>query len=61
MDFTTTFSVSQGWAGRITRYMAARPNGAPEQLQTATARAVRGATLLKRASAAATFNQCTEG
>ncbi len=34
-----------------------QPECTPEQLQTATARAVRGATLLKRASAAATFNR----
>lgn len=37
-----------------------QPDCTPEQLQTATARAVRGATLLKRASAAATINR-TEG
>lgn len=34
-----------------------QPDCTPEQLHTATARAVRGATLLKRASAAATINQ----
>lgn len=38
-----------------------QPECTPEQLHTATARAVRGATLLKRASAAATINQRTEG
>lgn len=39
----------------------AQPGCTPEQLQTATARAVRGATLLKRASSAATINQRKEG
>lgn len=38
----------------------ALPDCTPQQLHTATARAVRAATLLKRASAAATIN-CTEG
>ncbi len=39
----------------------AQPDCTPEQLHTATARAVRGATLLKRASAAAPINQRKEG
>lgn len=34
-----------------------QPECTPQQLQTATARAVRAATLLKRAIAAATINQ----
>lgn len=38
----------------------AQPECTPQQLQTATARAVRAATLLKRAAAAATINR-TEG
>lgn len=37
-----------------------QPTCTPQQLQTATARAVRAATLLKRASAALTINR-TEG
>lgn len=35
----------------------AQPDCTPQHLQTATARAVRAATLLKRASAAATINR----
>lgn len=37
-------------------YYLLQPEGTVQQLQAATARAVRAATLLKRASAAATIN-----